>query len=260
MSDYWQDRAQAAQDNLTKKKTKEIEKQIAKYYKRAMEQVIEDFIYTYDKAVHAEVFEDRKPTPADLYKLDSYWKMQASLKAELQRLGDKQAALLAKEFEKEYKEIYKLVALQSQMPYTTPAKEMVTQMVNQIWAADGKSWSARIWQNIEQLTDTLNEELLHCVVSGKNSDDLKVLLVDRFNVSYNRADTLVRTELAHIQTQAAQQRYLDAGVKEVQVWASYDERRCNICGKLHKKVYPVGAQMPIPAHPKCRCCIVPVIE
>ena len=44
MSDYWQDRAQAAQDNLTKKKTKEIEKQIAKYYKRAMEQVIEDFI------------------------------------------------------------------------------------------------------------------------------------------------------------------------------------------------------------------------
>lgn len=260
MSNYWQDRAQAAQDNLTNKKTKEIEKQIAKYYKRAMEQVIEDFIYTYEKAVNAEVFQDRKPTPADLYKLDSYWKMQASLKQELQKLGDKQALLLAKEFEKEFTEIYKLVALQSQMPYTTPAKEMVTQMVNQIWAADGKAWSARIWQNIEQLTDTLNEELLHCVVAGKNSDDLKVLLVDRFNVSYNRADTLVRTELAHIQTQAAQQRYLDAGVKEVQVWASEDERRCKVCGKLHEKKYPIGAQMPIPAHPKCRCCIVPVIE
>lgn len=257
---YWQDRMTKAQDNLTKKKTQDIEKQIAKYYERAMEQVIEDFIYTYDKVVHTEVFENRKPTPADLYKLDSYWKMQASLKQELQKLGDKQLLLLSKEFEKEFKEIYKLVALESQLPYTTPAKEMVKQMVNQIWAADGKAWSERVWKNLEELTDTLNEELLHCVVSGKNSDDLKVLLADRFNVSYNRADTLVRTELAHIQTQAAQQRYLDAGVKEVQVWASYDERQCKQCGKLHKKVYPIGAQMPIPAHPKCRCCIVPVIE
>lgn len=258
--DYWQDRAQAAQDNLTDKNIKEINKQIEKYYKSSMERVIDAFINTYEKILYTEALEQRAPTPADLYKLDAYWKMQAQLREELQALGDKQVVVLSKQFEKQFKDIYELVALPSQMAYSTPSKEMVKQMINQIWAADGKAWDARIWQNIELLTDTLNEELLHCVVSGKQSADLKKMLQYRFNVSFGRADTLVRTELAHIQTQAAKQRYLDAGVKEVQVWAEKDKRQCSKCEELHKKIYPIGAQMPIPAHPKCRCCIVPVIE
>jgi SPP1 gp7 family putative phage head morphogenesis protein len=84
--------------------------------------------------------------------------------------------------------------------------------------------------------------------------------MERFNVSFSRADALARTELAHIQTQAARQRYEDTGIEYVEIWADKDERRCEVCGKLHKKRYPVGATMPIPAHPRCRCCIVPVVE
>jgi hypothetical protein len=71
---------------------------------------------------------------------------------------------------------------------------------------------------------------------------------------------LARTELAHIQTQAARQRYEDTGIEYVEIWADKDERRCEVCGKLHQKRYPVGAQIPIPAHPRCRCTIVPVVE
>ena len=71
---------------------------------------------------------------------------------------------------------------------------------------------------------------------------------------------LVRTELAHVQTQAAKQRYSDYGVNKVQVWADKDERRCETCGKLHEKVIPIEQTMPIPAHPRCRCCIIPYIE
>ena len=79
-------------------------------------------------------------------------------------------------------------------------------------------------------------------------------------MSYRRADTVVRTEIAHIQTQAAQQRYKDYGIEEVEIWADEDERRCDVCGKLHRTKYKVGASIPIPAHPNCRCCIVPVIK
>ena len=86
------------------------------------------------------------------------------------------------------------------------------------------------------------------------------MLRERFNVSYSRADALVRTELAHVQTEAAKQRYKDYGLDEVEIWADPDERTCPVCEKLHKKVYPVGANVPIPAHPRCRCCIVPVIK
>ena len=108
--------------------------------------------------------------------------------------------------------------------------------------------------------ETLNEELINCVATGKKPSELKRRLQERFNVSYHQADTIVRTETAHIQTEAAKKRYEDYGIQMVEVLADKDERRCEICGKLHQKRYPVGAQMPIPAHPNCRCCIIPVVE
>jgi SPP1 gp7 family putative phage head morphogenesis protein len=133
-------------------------------------------------------------------------------------------------------------------------------MIRQVWAADGKSWSTRIWDNTADLAETLNEKLIECVVGGKKTSDLKKALMERFHVSFGRADALARTELAHIQTQAARQRYEDTGIEYVEIWADKDERRCEVCGKLHQKRYPVGAQIPIPAHPRCRCTIVPVVE
>lgn len=44
------------------------------------------------------------------------------------------------------------------------------------------------------------------------------------------------------------------------MWADEDERRCEQCGKLHKKRYKVTEDAPIPAHPRCRCTIIPIIE
>ena len=66
--------------------------------------------------------------------------------------------------------------------------------------------------------------------------------------------------MAHIQTQAARKRYEDAGITEVEVWADKDERQCDVCAKLHKKRFPIQGAMPIPAHPRCRCTIIPVVE
>ncbi|MBQ8763134.1 MAG: minor capsid protein [Clostridia bacterium] len=90
-----------------------------------------------------------------------------------------------------------------------------------------------MWGNTEKLIETLNEELINCVATGRNTNELKQLLQERFNVSYSNADSIVRTETAHIQTQAAKQRYTDYGIQEVEVWADEDERRCEVCGKLH---------------------------
>lgn len=256
---YWQDRIAKAQAALTNKNTKQIEKQLKKYYGKSMEKVVNDFEKTYNKVLLATE-EGKQPTPADLYKLDSYWQMQGKLRLELQKLGDKQISAMSKIFELQFFDIYYSFALETDAAFATLSLDAVRQMVNQIWVADGKSWSQRIWKNTELLADTLNEELLHCVATGKKTTELKKILQNRFNVSYSRADALVRTELSHIQTQAAQKRYEDYGIQEVMVWADEDERRCEVCGELHEKKYPVGAHMPIPAHPKCRCSIVPVVE
>ena len=255
---YWQDRMAEEQARLTNKSIRQTEKQLKKYYAAAMEKTITDFEATYNK-IMAAVEEGREPTPADLYKLDKYWQGQAQLKAELQKLGDRQISLLSKEFELNWFEIYYSIAIPGSDAFNTIDNSLVQQMINSIWVADGKSWSQRIWENTEALAAELNEGLIHCVATGKKTTELKNILQERFGVSYSRADALVRTEMAHIQTEAAKKRYEDAGVLEVEVWAPKDERQCEVCGELHTKRFPANGPMPIPAHPRCRCCVLPVI-
>ena len=248
MSDYWAKRISRSQDAISRKSVKEIERQLKKFYSSAMERVISDFESVYTKILEAQA-EGKEVTPADLYKLDQYWKMQGQLKQELQKLGDKQAELLSRKFEESFFEIYYGIALPSDKAFSTVSTETARQLINQIWVADGKSFSQRIWGNTEKLAETLNEQLVHCVVTGKKSSDLKQLLQERFNVSYNNADMIVRTEIAHIQTQAAQQRYKDYGIKQVEVWVDEDERTCPICAKHEGEKYYVNDRMPVPFHP-----------
>lgn len=256
---YWADRWALSQQKLSNKNIKAIEKQLSKYYGKAAESIIKEFEATHNKIL-AAVEAGKQPTPADLYKLDKYWQLQGQMRQELRKLGEKQIAAMTKLFELQFFDIYYSINIQGSTAFSTIDDGAVSQLINRIWCADGKSWSQRIWENTELLAETLNEELIHCIVAGKKTTDLKNLLQERFGVSYNRADALVRTEIAHIQTEAAKKRYEDYGVQEVEIWADEDERRCEVCGKLHQKKYPVGAEVPIPAHPRCRCCIVPVVD
>ena len=261
---YWADRMAAAQLRLTEKNRKEIDKQIRKYYQSISKQLIADYEATYNKLLadlaKVATGERTSLTPADLYKLDKYWEMQKQVQGKLTRLGNKQIIALTKWFKKEYWDSYNYFSLEGVAAFNTIDDYAVEQAINQIWCADGKSWSRRIWDNTKVLQQTLNDELVHCVVTGKNPSYLKKILMQRFSVSYNRADALVRTELAHIQTQAAQQRYKDYGIQEIEILVDPDERTCEVCGKLHGKKYPVGSKLPIPAHPRCRCCAIPVVQ
>lgn len=256
---YWEERLAKALQNATDKTAAETEAQIAKYYQKAQQKIIGQFEQTYNKIL-LNIEDGKAPTPADLYKLDTYWKMQAQLKEELTALGDKQAAILSSQFEKEWHKVYEVLALKDDLFFSEIDTTAVKQMINNIWCADGKTWSARVWGNVGKLQEALNESLIDCLVTGKNPSELKKKLMQDFGASFNRADTLVRTELAHIQTEAARDRYRKAGVQEVEVLADKDERRCDVCGELHKKRFPINGAMPVPAHPRCRCCILPVIE
>ena len=259
VNDYWKERQAAAQEKLTRKTVKETEEQLKQYYYQCMEDVIGQFEKTYNTYL-LNVERGLESSPATLYKLDSYWQAQVRLRDLLQKLGDKQAVLFSKKFTRQYLQVYRSVALHDGAAFSEISYETAQQMINQIWCADGSSWNSRIWKNTNMLQQALNDGLIECVVTGTPSAALKNRLMYEFDVSFNRADNIVRTELAHIQTQAARDRYAAAGIKEVQVWADKDERQCKVCGKLHKQKFPVGGTMPIPAHPRCRCTIIPVID
>lgn len=257
--EYWAKRNLKTQLELSKKSLEETEKQLQRYYSKASQRIMREFELTYEHLVDS-VADGREPTPADLYKLDSYWKMLGQTQEELRKLGNKQSDLFFKRFTDTYINIYNALALPGEDKFSTIDRKAAEQLINQIWCADGKSWSSRIWKNTERLQQTLNDKLLDCVITGKKTTELKNILQEEFNVSYRQADSIARTEIAHIQTQAAKDRYIDYGIQEVEVWADEDERRCDVCGKLHQKRFPIGGAMPVPAHPRCRCCVIPVVE
>lgn len=258
MSNYWADRIAKNQEKLSDRTIKQINKQLQRYYGRAMDRVIRDFESTYNKLL-ATTEEGKEPTPADLYKLDKYWEAQAQMRRELQKLGDREIQILSKAFETNFFEVYYSIALPGEAAFNRIDREVVEQLINGVWVADGKQWSQRIWDNTERLAQTLNEELIHIVATGKKDSDLKNALQERFGVSYHRAETLVRTEVAHIQTEAAKKRYQDYGIEYVEVLVDEDERTCDLCKALKGKKFPTNGVPPLPVHPNERCCLVPVI-
>lgn len=277
-----------AQTALEEKTVKQTEAQLAKYYQTTMKRIIADFEALYDKLL-ATMEDDKEPTVADLYKLDKYWQMQSQLRIELQKLGYHEIAVLSKNFEAQWSATYKqtedqLLAYfntraevdpEHLKPLTWPpdsmfstiAAENAKQMINQVWCADGKSWSERVWGNLDYLAETLNAKLIECVVTGKKTTELNKELQNRFNVSFSRADTLIRTETAHIQTQAAAERYKDYGFEKYEILGREEKTGCNHsvdCHKMNGKQFRysemiVGQNAP-PFHPNCRCAIIPVIE
>ena len=257
-STYWNKRIIKERENLTSKNIRDTEKQLSKYYRTAMNGAINEFEAVYDKLLTTE----GEISPATLYSLDKYWKMQGQLAHHLEKLGDKQAELLSKQFMKEYAGVY-MMALVGDAEFTTADTEVAKQIINSIWTTDGTSWSQRIWSNLNILQETLNEQLVHCVVTGKKTSELKRMLQERFKVSHSRADTLVRTEIARIETQASLQRYKDYGLEKYRVLVSPDSRTCDSCSQYDNKEYylaemRVGVNAP-PFHPNCRDTIIPVV-
>lgn len=256
---YWANRFAKAQDAISAKNLKQIETQMKKYYATTAKRVIQDFEDTYNKIL-AQKEEGKEVTPADLYKLDKYWNMQAQLRQEMEKLGEKQVSLLTRIFETNYFEVYYSLEIDGLKAFTTINRPAVRQMINSIWVADGKTFSQRVWGNTSRLLETLNEELINCVAAGRKTSQLKNSLMERFNISYRRADTLARTELCHIQTQAAKQRYQDYGIQEVEVLVDPDKKTCEKCKELQGKRFPTNATPPLPVHPNERCALVPVVE
>lgn len=273
MADYWEKRMLDAQKKWTDKDIDAINKQLRHYFRVASASIIKEFEAVYDKVL-AQAEEGKPITPANLYKLDRYYQMNAQLEKVLQNLGDKTSELLENKFEKEYKHIYSSLATDedgktikasiSDKAFSTIADESAKQVANQIWCADGKSWSQRIWKNLNNLQQTLNDGLIECVVTGKKTSELKKRLMERFNVTYNQAENLVRTEMAHIETQAALDRYKEHGRDKIRIIVDPDERTCDVCAKWDDKIVDIseahtGKNCP-PFHPRCRCTIAAVVE
>lgn len=132
------------------------------------------------------------------------------------------------------------------------------------WAADGKVFSDRIWENKTRLLSELDTEITRTILTGKKWDDAIRNIALRCQVSKNQAARLVMTEAAAIDSVAQGQCYQDLDVEEFENVATLDFKTSEICREMDGKHFPmseykIGVTAP-PFHPWCRTCTAPYFD
>ncbi len=129
------------------------------------------------------------------------------------------------------------------------------------WAADGKNFSDRIWQNKNQLINTLHTEATQAIIRGDPADRIIKTIAEKLNTSKSNAGRLIMTESAFFASAAQWDCFNDLDVERYEIVATLDNKTSAICQELDGKVFPmadykVGVTAP-PFHCWCRTVTVP---
>lgn len=85
--------------------------------------------------------------------------------------------------------------------------------------------------------------------------------MQKFQTSYNNAETLVRTEMSHIQNEACLDLYESADVEEAEWLSEHNPNCCDFCAEQNHKLFNLQqARGMIPAHPNCACTWIAKIK
>lgn len=120
----------------------------------------------------------------------------------------------------------------------------------------GANYSQRIWGNTQAVADSVREELLVGVMTGKSEREMAQAITERFGVGASNARRLIRTESAFVSGEMQARAYEECGAEKYEFVAVLDMRTSEICQKLDGKVFElkdkeVGVNYP-PMHPYCR--------
>lgn len=270
MSKYWQKRQVEQRDKAYKKSQKEFDKQLAKYYKTTIKDL--EILIT---DLYLDILNsDGEPTLNELYRFNRFYKMRQYMSQKLNFLNEFTISQLITEIDNLYKYTSKIVI--DNLFINEPNKEQVDTVLKELWDANTKNWSKNVWckdgkdieqrvaQNMNKLQKTIEKGIVDCVARGASKDELVKTLVDRFNVSFNEANRLARTELTYVQNQATMDSYKKANVEEYEYLSAKDNRVSPICLEQNGKKYKVseaivGVNYP-PLHVNCRCTTIAVIN
>ncbi len=132
------------------------------------------------------------------------------------------------------------------------------------WAADGRNFSDRIWQQKAQLVDELHTQLTRNCLLGKAPDDAIKTISNKFGVSKSQAGRLVMTEEAYFHSEAQREAFKELDVEEFEIIATLDNKTSDICREMDGKHFPMSEYEPgrtaPPFHCWCRSVTVPYFD
>lgn len=137
----------------------------------------------------------------------------------------------------------------------------IRKVINRPWAADGKNFSERVWQNRQKLVSELNTELTQNIILGQDPRKAIDAIAKKMGTSKSNAGRLVMTEEAFFSSAAQRDCFSELGVEQYEIVATLDSNTSEICQEMDGKVFPMsqweaGVTAP-PFHVRCRTTTVP---
>lgn len=140
--------------------------------------------------------------------------------------------------------------------------ETIDRVINSRWS--GKNYSDLIWDNTQELAQSLKEELLINLVTGRTNREAAIIISEKFGQGASKARRIVRTESNYVSTELNFKAYEECGIKEYQYLATLDLKTSIVCRDLDGKIFlvserKIGKNCP-PMHPWCRSTTISVVD
>ena len=138
----------------------------------------------------------------------------------------------------------------------------VTDVLNKPWGIDELRWLDRLEADVNLWKATIAKDIKQAMHRGASLDDVLTQLEKRFGSIDKVLEKLGLTESTAVGSLSRYEIFKEMGITKYQFFTKPDERRCEECGALHGKIFPISAfevgVTASPIHPHCRCWEVPI--
>lgn len=240
---------------LDKKELKEFKWTVEEYIKKGKE-----------NAINQKWIKELENASARVH-IDRLNAIKIQIQNELEQLSAKQdkdtTELLKKQYEDTYyKSCFEIQkGLEKYWNIQALDTNKIEKVISKPWTTDNKTFSNRIWNNKEDLLNTLQKELTQATIRGDDIHKVTKKLEKEFKISKGKAGRLVMTESAFFSSAGQKECFNSLNVKQYEIVATLDSHTSEICQKLDGKVfdmkdYEVGITAP-PFHCWCRSVTAP---
>ena len=152
--------------------------------------------------------------------------------------------------------------------FATLDRNKINQVIGKPWLSDGKTFSDRIWQDKEQLINTLRTKITQSFITGSTLDeaveDISKFVSDKIKNKEYVARRLLETESAAYASKAQIEAFKSTDVEKYEIVATLDLHTSEICQEMDGKVFnisdqEIGVTVP-PFHSHCRTVIAPYFD
>lgn len=258
---YWQRRIIEQEEKAYSRTEKETRQELAKIYKQCAEELQTEIVKVYSKVDSLK--QGEKVLMNDFYRNKRYWSLLNRMNELLSSLGEEQIKITEPAIIELYEQ--SLAAIDENVPAKYVSQEFLNtkivdgkQALFQSWCLDGKNFSDRIWEDKKKMLTELQKQLNTCIIQGKSPWEAAVKVAERLEVSETNTYRLMRTELAHAQIYAKQERYKQLGFTQGK-WIAASSC-CEECQQYNGNIYALDKiKNMLPAHPNCRCSFAVVM-